>query len=135
MTGATTRFAPTATRLTWPEIAATSGVHASWAASGTATASAAHLGTHRPNASRSPGPSTRIPAVATTDRANPTDTASDGFSSSSVTTATPSAPGPRRRPSTPIPSRATVPIAAARTTLGSVRASSTKPTMPRAPTT
>ena len=46
-TGATTRLAATATRLTWPEMAATSGVHATCAASGTTTASATQRGAHR----------------------------------------------------------------------------------------
>ena len=45
--GATSRLATTATRLTWPDSAATTGVQASCAASGTATASAAQRGSQR----------------------------------------------------------------------------------------
>ena len=63
--GATARLATTATRLTCPEIAATSGVQASWAVAGTAIASASHRGSHRARASRQPGASSRMPAVAT----------------------------------------------------------------------
>ena len=84
-TGATSRLATTATRLTWPEIAATTGVHASWAASGTATASATQRGSHRASASRQPGrraPGCR-PWRAPTAR-SPTDTASHGSTSSSA---------------------------------------------------
>ena len=132
--GATTRLAATATRLTWPERAATRGVHASWAAAGTATASASHRGSHRASASRQPGASSRMPAVARTDSAKPIEVASAGSTSSRHTTATPSARVPRCRPCTPIASSPTDPIAAARTTLGSVRASSTNPAMPNAPT-
>ena len=116
-----------------PEIAATSGVHASWAVAGTAIASASQRGSHRARASRQPGASSRIPAVATTESANPTLVASPGSTSSSATTAAPSARAPRSRPSVPIASSATVPIAAARTTLGSVRASSTNPTIADGP--
>ena len=50
--GAASTLAATATRLTWPEIAATTGVQASCAASGTATASATQRGSHRDIASR-----------------------------------------------------------------------------------
>ena len=71
-----------------------------------------------------------MPAVARTLSAKPGETASHGSHSSSAVTATPSARTPRSRPLPPSPSSATVPIAAARTTLGSVRASSTKPTIP-----
>ncbi len=45
--GAADRSATTATRLTWPDMAATSGVQASCAASGTATASATQRGSQR----------------------------------------------------------------------------------------
>ncbi len=131
--GATARFATTATMLTCPEIAATSGVHASWAVAGTAIASASHRGSHRHIASRQPGANSRIPAVATTDNAKPTLVASPGSTSNRATTAAPSVRAPRSRPSVPIASSPTVPMAAARTTLGSVRASSTNPTMPTAP--
>ena len=69
--GAAARLATTATRLTWPEMAATSGVQASWAVAGTAIASASQRGSQRARASRHPGASRRIPAVATTESAKP----------------------------------------------------------------
>ncbi len=134
-TGAASRLATTATRLTWPEIAATTGVHASCAASGTDSASAAHRGSHRHSASRQPGARNTIPAVASTDSANPTSPASHGSNSISTSTASPSARGPRCRPLLPMPTSATEPITAARSTLGSGRASSTNPTTPTAPAT
>ncbi len=115
-------------------MAATSGVQASWAVAGTAIASASQRGSHLARASRHPGASSRIPAVAATESAKPTLVARPGSTSRRATTAAPSARVPRWRPSVPIASRPTVPIAAARTTLGSVRASSTKPTIPTAPT-
>ena len=131
--GAASRLAPTATRLTWPEIAATTGVQATWAASGTDTASATQRGVHRISASRQTGASRRIPAVASADSANPAVTASRGQTSSRPSTATPRPRTPRERPLRPIPTSATAPIAAARTTLGSARAVSTKPQMPSTP--
>ena len=86
----------------------------------------------RPARRARPGASSRMPAVASTESAKP-DRARPARDrrSSSATTADAERRGRRaagrRRP---CPSSATVPIAAARTTLGSVRASSTKPTMP-----
>ena len=73
--------------------------------------------------------------MASTERAKPIVSASQGSKSSSRSTAAPSARVPRRRPWWPIPISPTAPMAAARTTLGSVRARSTKPTTPSAPTT
>ena len=128
--GAASRLAATATRLTCPESAATTGVQATCAASGTDTASATQRGVHRISASRQTGASSRMPAVARTDRAKPAVTASRGQTSSSPSTATPSPRVPRERPLLPIPTSATVPIAAARTTLGSARAVITNPTIP-----
>ncbi len=133
--GAASRFATTATSETCPEMAATSGVQASWAASGTAIASAAHRGSHRFNRSRHPGANQRMPAVASAESAKPGETASHGSTSSRSSTAAPRARGPRRRPWVPMPSRATDPITAARRTLGSGRASSTNPRTPSTPTT
>ena len=72
--------------------------------------------------------------MASTDSANPTLEASHGSVSRSTTTATPSARVPRRSPLEPSPTRATVPIAAARTTLGSARARSRNPPIPRSAT-
>ena len=135
-TGATSRLATTATRLTWPEIAATSGVQASWAAAGTAIASASHRGSQRAERvapgrreqqdpaggqgrqrearPRPPAPGRAAPAP----RPRPRGRAAPGAG--------------RRCPARPAP---IVPITAARSTLGSVRASSTKPTIPSAATT
>ncbi len=132
--GATTMFATTATRLTWPDSAATTGVHTSCAASGTATASAAQRGSQARSWSRKAGARKRMPAVASTESTKPNDRASHGSTSSNVTVATPRARTPWLRPWVPIPTSATVPIAAARTTLGSARATSTKPTTPSPPT-
>ena len=70
--------------------------------------------------------------MASTDRAKPALTPSPGSTSSSTSTATPSPRVPRDRPLRPMPISATVPIAAARTTLGSVRATITKPMIPTA---
>ena len=132
--GAAAMLATTATRLTSPDKPATTGVQASCAARGTATASAAQRGSHRPSRSRNAGARNRIPAVASTDRAKPGDTTSHGSTSSSTTVATPRARAPRARPWRPSDSSATEPIAAARTTLGSGRASTTNPTTPSTPT-
>ena len=128
--GAASRLAPTATRLTWPESAATTGVQATCAASGTETASATQRGSHRISASRHTGARSRMPAVASTDSAKPAVTASRGHTSSSAEHGDAEAPGAARAPVAAHPDSATVPIAAARTTLGSARAISTKPTMP-----
>ena len=132
--GAASRLAATATRLTWPEMAATTGVQAIWAAAGTAITSATGLGSQPAMASRHPGARNRIPAVASTDSTNPKEIASHGSTSSRMRTATPSARVPRRRPLEPIAMSPTEPIAAARSTLGSVRATTTKAAMPSAPT-
>ena len=53
--GATAMFASTAITLTWPEMAAMTGVHTICAASGTATASASARGIHRASRSRQAG--------------------------------------------------------------------------------
>ena len=76
-----------------------------------------------------------MPAVASTESANPAVLARPGSTSSSPTTAAPRPRTPRCQPPRPSPTRATAPMAAARSTLGSVRASSTKPTIPATPTT
>ena len=76
-----------------------------------------------------------MPAVASTDSAKPAETTSQGSTSRSTTVATPSARAPRERPRWPIDNNATDPIAAARTTLGSGRASTTNPATPTSPTT
>ena len=125
----------TATRLIWPDSAVTTGVQATWAASGTETASAAHRGSHAIRASRQPGARNRMPPVASTESAKPAETASAGHHEQQRRgPRRPRHREPRSRPLLPMPTSATVPIAAARTTLGSVRAMSTKPTMPAAAT-
>ena len=79
MTTATARFAATETRLNVPEIPATSGAVTSWAATATLTASASGLGHPRPTRRRDhTGAMTTSAAVADTDNANPTSTASSG---------------------------------------------------------
>ncbi|KOX12843.1 hypothetical protein ADK67_45475 [Saccharothrix sp. NRRL B-16348] len=78
-TGATSRFATTATRLTWPESPATSGAVARFAATGTANASAKPTGTPRSfMAAAHLGASSTNAAVATTDSPNPGSVASSG---------------------------------------------------------
>ena len=62
-----------------------------------------------------------FPPVANTDNANPASPASHGSIASSPSTATPSGRSPRRPGANPSPARPTSPIAAARSTLGSVR--------------
>ena len=129
--GATSRLASTATRLTWPEIAATSGVQASCAAAGTATASASPPG--QPPAERvAPPGAEQQDAGGGEHREGEADARSPDRAGRGA------APRPRRRApgcpagdrSLPSASSATEPIAAARSTLGSVRASSTNPAMP-----
>ncbi len=79
ITPATARFAATATMLNVPEMAATSGAVTSWAATATLTASASGLGQPRATSRRDhAGATTTSAAVADTDNANPTSTASSG---------------------------------------------------------
>ncbi len=111
-------LASTATTLTWPEIAAITGVQTIWAASGTAIASASASGIQRPRWSRQVGPRTRMPNVAKVDRTNPSERASHGSSATSATTATHSTRTPRALDPVASPDKATTPMAAARSTLG-----------------
>ena len=65
--------------------------------------------------------------MASEDRANPKDRASHGSMTSTTTIAAPSTGGPAERRDGSSPISPIAPIAAARTTLGSGRASTTKP--------
>ena len=134
--GPASRLAPTATSETSPDNHATTGVHAICAASGQEIASANRTGIHTASASRHPGPSSTIPAVASTDRAKPADRASDVSSNSSAITAKERLRTARRFPPPPVmAASATRPIAAARSTLGCGRASTTNTTTITSPTT
>src|SRR5690606_35067105 len=133
--GAATTLAKTATTLTEPDSMATTGAHASWAASGTAIAAATVRGNQRRSASVQLGASARMPAVARTERANPYVRPSHGSRASTLMTATASAGTPDRRVPANTASRPTRPIAAARSTLGSGRARRTKPRVVSTPRT
>ena len=94
------------------------GAHTSWAATGRASA----VASGRPSApaqrsASGPPRSTRAP-VASTESTKPTSPASHGSATSSTTTVAPSAAGARCGRPSRTPSRATSPIAAARSTLG-----------------
>ena len=128
--GAASRLARTPTTLTEPWSSTTSGAVIAWAATGMARAGprgARRRGSRAPMASPHGRVKRSRPSVAREDRANPNDRASHGSTTSTTTIAAPSTGGPaerreRLRPISPI-----APIAAARTTLGSGRASTTKP--------
>jgi len=139
--GAASRFATSDTTLTWPDSITTTGSVASCAAADSATASAStvrHSVGPRSRAAihtRQPGPSTSIPAVASTDKAKPYDRANHGSTSSSARTVAPSAASPaRRRPVTSVASRI-VAMTAARSTLGCGRANTTNPSTAANPMT
>jgi len=70
--GSASRFAGIEARLTFPEIEAMSGAHASVAAVGTASASASQSGRCAAIRVRSRGANTSNEPVAATDKANPT---------------------------------------------------------------
>ena len=118
ITGATTRFAITATRLSWPEIAATSGAVTSCAASAMPTASASGLGHPRAtSAADQTGATTIRAAVATTDNAKPAFTASCGAKTINEITVAASTGMPWRRRADTTAISAIAPITAARSTL------------------
>ena len=73
--------------LTAPEIAATTGSVARWAASGTATASASGRG-HQVASPTQDDAHQTMPALASTDRAKPIERARNGSTSTSTSTAT-----------------------------------------------
>lgn len=125
--GSTSRFAGTDTRLTPGASSSSTGAQASCAATGAAMATARTRGSLRARRDTSGGPSRSRPPVAVADSAKPNERASHGSSASSTITAadsagTPAARRPRHRPTSP-----TAVMAAARTTLGSGLASTTKP--------
>ena len=126
--GAATRFATTVTRLTLPLRPASSGAVARQAAAGTASISATPGGTPRCRIRAThPGTTSTSAAVASTDRPNPGSAASAGSAISSPSTVAASAgTAVRSRPSARA-SSTMAPIAAARSTLGDGRASTTKP--------
>ena len=124
---------PTATRLTWPEIAATTRRAGELRRErARRPPRPAQRGSHRrQRVAPAAGASSRIPAVASADSAKPDRQRQPRVEQQQHEDRDPegahAAVGGRRRPS---PTSATEPIAAARSTLGSVRASSTKPTTP-----
>ena len=108
----------TATRLSWPEIAATSGAVTSCAASAMPTASASGLGHPRATSVADQiGAITISAAVADTDSAKPTFTASCGAKTISDMTVAASTGIPWRRRADTTASSAIAPITAARRTL------------------
>ena len=127
-------FVASPTTLTRSEIVVTTGWVANCAASGTAHSSASQRGAHA-MASTQRRANTMIPALASTDRVNPMDRLSHGSTSSSPVMATARCLSPRTVVAwEPTASRATVPIAAARRTLGSVRHRAMNTTTATAPT-
>lgn len=129
MAGTASRLAGTATRLTVPEMPATTGPQASCAAAGTASASARPGGTpRRRSPSRQRGASNNRPPVASTESAKPGSPASSGSTrTSTVTAAANAGSAARGRPAASAASPI-APIVAARTTLGDGRTRMTKPT-------
>lgn len=114
------------------------GPQASWAAAGTASASADQLGaqrgSQRSSCSRHDGASRSSPAVASVDSAKPADAASSGATSSRTRTAAHSAGRACLRDPVARATRPMVPMTAARRTLGDGRASTTKATRASAET-
>ena len=128
--GAARRLASTPTTLTEPWSSTTTGAVMAWAATGTARAGpsgASRGGIRAPIASPQGRVKSRRPRVASEDRAKPYERASHGSRTSTATTAAPSTGGPVERRERLRPMRPMAPIAAARTTLGSGRARTTKP--------
>jgi hypothetical protein len=121
--------------LTRPEIAATTGVVASWAASGTVIDSAMICGSQRLMIMVQRRDHQTMPAQARTDSAKPTDLLRNGSSNSKITVATARLRTPAARLPEPSAAKATSPIAAARSTLGSLRHRAMKMITPQRPTT
>ena len=88
---------------------------------------ASRLGSRAPMASPHGRVKSSSPRVASEDSAKPNDRASHGSTTSTTTIAAPSTGGPAERRDRLRPIRPIAPIAAARTTLGSGRASTTNP--------
>src|SRR3954468_11739541 len=125
--GAANRLARTAYGVSWPNVATITGVQASWAAAGTATAAASGCGIVRPSRAVHAGATVTIAAVASTDIAKPGDRARNGSMTTRASTAADTAGRARpRRPVTPA-SSTTRPITAARSTLGDGRTRTTNP--------
>src|SRR5918992_2489419 len=120
-------------RLTWPEIPATTGSVARCAASGTVTDSATTRGSQRSRIPDQLRAHHRMAPLASTDSTNPTDRLRKGSSSSSASIATARLRTPARLAPDPKAARATRPIAAARSTLGSVRHRATNAITPQSP--
>ena len=119
---------------TWPEIAATRGVHASWAASGTETASATQRGSQRVSRSRQPGANQRMPGRGQGREGEPGRHRQPRVEQQQEEHRGAERPGARAGDrGCPCRSAPTEPITAARSTLGSVRASSTNPSTPSTP--
>ena len=128
--GAASRFATTPTTDTELCSSTITGAHISWAATGTAKAGPQprmRRGRHRPIAAPQGPANSSSPKVARVDSAKPADRDSHGSQQSRTRTATESAGMPARRLDVLRPSNPTPPIAAARTTLGSGRTSTTNP--------
>ena len=119
--------------LTLPAMAATTGWVASCAASGTATDSAMIIGSQRFMIIAQRRAHQTMPALASTDKTKPTDRLRNGSTASKITAATLRLRSPARRAPDPSAARATRPIAAARSTLGSVRHRPTKVITPSSP--
>ena len=128
--GAASRLATTPTMLTDPWSSTTRGAVMAWAATGTASAGpmgASRVGSRAPMASPHGRVNSSNPRVATEDSANPNDLASHGSTTSTTMMAAPSTGSPAERRDRLSPMSPIAPIAAARTTLGSGLASTTKP--------
>ncbi len=129
ITAATARLASAPTKLTRPEMPATSGTVTTCAAQATASASANGLGQPRPTRRRDQtGATTISAAVANTDSANPTSTASCGAVAINTNTVAARAGIACRRRDDTIPANAMAPITAARSTLAVGWTTMTKPT-------
>jgi hypothetical protein len=135
-TGSASTFAGTATRLTRPEMAATTGAVTRCAAAATATDSAMPSGTPRSRSAHAqPGASTSNAAVARTDIANEALAASVGCQSNSASTAADSDGSAARGRPVASDVSAIAPINAARRTLGDGRATITNITSTTPPST
>ena len=126
--GATSRFAGSPTTLTEPAIRTMTGAHITCAATGMTSASAVNrsgLGRRGRSQAAHGRTNTSRPRVARLDNANPRLRASQGSMTSRTTMAPASAGGPATRREPCIPNRPMAPIAEARNTLGSGRATMT----------
>lgn len=128
------RLHGTATRLTRSVNVTTTGPHTACAAHGTATAAATLAGQpRRANARVQWGARSSSAPVASTDSTKPKLRASPGSTSSRTSAAPASAEGPCRRRPVNSAAKVTSPMTAARSTLGSGRASTTKASTAAAP--